>query len=605
MRHAATGASKRRERLCSSTRGGVRRPVLHQLGLTRPLGSTDPAVATEGAPSQAGNDWDGVYDVAVLGSGPAACSLAALLGAHTGSGGRGLKVVLVSAKAQERWVPNYGAWTEEWAALDAAYGARGVPGLMEMGVDTQWGDTDCFFGENEDEKVTSNPEGNYRRTLGREYLRVSRKGLKDVFFGDGAGKGYEVVASDVAGRAINTNVFAPQPGSIALLPHHTELTLNTGGQIKARVVVDACGAESPFTIRDEREKEGYQIAYGVECRVKGSGVTAEQVGDYSRTKMTLFDYRSEAWRNTATGSSVVSAAQVVAAPTFNYVMPLRDDVIFFEETSLVANPAVSFQDCKERLRLRLLAMGVEVSEVLEEEFCYIPMGGATPRRGQRLVPVGAAAGVVHPSTGYQLCRALASNLAVASAIVQELEGAAAAGGEAGDEEKGAEGARGFDPDAAAARVVASALWTAAAQRQRAFATFGGDFLMAQDVEGLKGFFSGFFKLDTPVWAGFLAGWKGLPNNEHHATWSARLVFGVVFLTKLPLRIGAAMALAIAQYTLREGTDLLQSVTPLFGDPPTYDSGLAFKDAAKGDPNAKQEARAMISEAAAATEAQAE
>lgn len=60
---------------------------------------------------------------------------------------------------------------------------------------------------------------------------------------------------------------------------------------------------------------------------------------------TLFDYRSEAWRKT----NGLSEDSVVRCPTFNYVMPLSDDVIFFEETSLVANPAVSFQECKDRL----------------------------------------------------------------------------------------------------------------------------------------------------------------------------------------------------------------------------------------------------------------
>ena len=91
-------------------------------------------------------------------------------------------------------------------------------------------------------------------------------------------------------------------------------------------------------------------------------------------------------------------------------------------------------------------------------------------------------------------------------------------------------------------------------------------MMQQDVEGLKGFFSGFFKLDEPVWAGFLAGWRGLPNNEYHDGWLPRLWFGVTFLVKLPPKVALAMVVAIAKYSLAEGPDLIQSVTPLFGDP---------------------------------------
>ena len=49
-------------------------------------------------------------------------------------------------------------------------------------------------------------------------------------------------------------------------------------------------------------------------------------------------------------------------------------------------------------------MGVNVGEVFEEEFCYIPMGGDLPRKGQRVVGIGAAGGLVHPSTGFQICR---------------------------------------------------------------------------------------------------------------------------------------------------------------------------------------------------------
>jgi hypothetical protein len=44
-------------------------------------------------------------------------------------------------------------------------------------------------------------------------------------------------------------------------------------------------------------------------------------------------------------------------------MPLSQDVIFFEETSLVARPAVSFQECKDRLTARLASQGVAITEV--------------------------------------------------------------------------------------------------------------------------------------------------------------------------------------------------------------------------------------------------
>mmetsp|Transcript_66190 Transcript_66190/g.129735 ORF Transcript_66190/g.129735 Transcript_66190/m.129735 type:complete len:580 (+) Transcript_66190:95-1834(+) len=530
------------------------------------------------------------YDVAIIGSGPAACSLASLLTA--GAGPNPPKVALLSKNADAQWVPNYGCWTEEWAALSALYKGRGVPGIMEKGVGASWPDTDCFFGEDSEEKVQSNPEGSFRRTLGREYLRISRAGLKEVFYGSDETRKYDVIKEDVLGAAIGTNIYSPA-GSVVCHPTFTELrTVDSGLTVRAKVVVDATGSESPFTIRDDRGKEGYQIAYGVECFVSGPGVTETKVGDYDRTKMTLFDYRSEAWRGD-------NEENVVAVPTFNYVMPLKDGSVFFEETSLVARPAVSFQECKARLEARLGAMGVTIGEVLEEEYCYIPMGGSVPRKGQRLVPVGGAAGLVHPATGYQIARALVSNVDVCEQILEELKAGVPAGEqeeqeeEEEEEEAGAGGeGRVFDPDAAAARILGRT-WTPKALRQRNFAVFGGDFLMDQNVEGLKGFFSGFFKLEKGMWGGFLAGWKGLPGNEYHDDWLPRIVFGVTFVTKLPLKVAAAMALAIVKYALGGGLELVQSVTPLLGEPEAFEAATQFRSCTKGDVAAKEEARAMM------------
>ena len=394
-----------------------------------------------------GTNENTIYDVAIIGSGPASCSLAALLAADPTSP----NVVLLSQFAEKRWVPNYGCWTEEWETLDRLYAQRGVPGLMDRGVDVKWSDTDCFFGEF-DYRVFENPnksdtrqEGDYRRALGREYLRVSRKGLKEIFYGNDENRKYEVICDDVLGKAINPNIYLPA-GAVAFHQDYTELTLKISGEkVRAKIVIDGTGAETPFTIRDKRDREGYQIAYGVECKVQGSGVSDTQFGDYDRSKMTLFDFRSESWRdNLPNGKEITQPMK----STFNYVMPLSKDVIFFEETSLVANPAMSFQECKRRLTERLKSQNVEITEILEEEFCYIPMGGGLPRKGQRIVPIGAASGLVHPSTGYQLGRALSSNLDVAEQIVAELNGK-------GD----------LDPDAAAARILGR-IWTPEAIRRK-------------------------------------------------------------------------------------------------------------------------------------------
>lgn len=56
------------------------------------------------------------------------------------------------------------------------------------------------------------------------------------------------------------------------------------------------------------------------------------------------------------------------------------------QTSLVARPPISFDLCKERLDRRLKHHGIDVAKVLDEEFCYIPMGGAMPKLNQARGP---------------------------------------------------------------------------------------------------------------------------------------------------------------------------------------------------------------------------
>ena len=117
--------------------------------------------------------------------------------------------------------------------------------------------------------------------------------------------------------------------------------------------------------------------------------------------------------------------------------------------------------------------------------------------------------------------------------------------------------------------------------------------MKQNVVGLRGFFDGFFKLPLPLWGGFLAGWPGLPNNDKHETWWARLVYGLTFVSKLPVSVALDMLGSIASYSITEGVPLPQSVTPFLGLPDGYE--YKEKPAIVGDVAAKAEARKMIAE----------
>jgi molybdopterin biosynthesis enzyme len=88
-----------------------------------------------------------------------------------------------------------------------------------------------------------------------------------------------------------------------------------------------------------------------------------------------------------------------------------------------------------------------------------------------------------------------------------------------------------------------------------------------------------------------AGWPGLPNNETHETWFARLVFGVQFLARLPLTVAIDMTANIISYIVTTNLSLAQSVTPLLGTPTSYE--YQPNPDIVGDVAAKTEARNMI------------
>lgn len=498
----------------------------------------------------------------VLGSGPAACAIASLLGRQD------LDVILADQNFDRPWVPNYGAWKDEWEAVLDRFRAGGVSiagGNCGYGVDREWGLTDCFFGGSFDKPMEE------RMRLDRPYVRLDRFAIKESLVNTNA---FKVIRANHQSKAIGVNLYSPA-GSLVHDADGTTIQLvsreGDTQSVRSKVVVDCTGHESQLVLKDAREPHrppGFQIAYGVLVDVAEADPSSNMIGPYDTDAMTLFDYRTDHFEDAA------SRSKGEAAPTFMYAMPLKDNQVFFEETSLVARPALSFQECKDRCMERLKYHGIEVLKTYEEEFCYIPMGGALPAKDQRVVALGGSAAMVHPATGYHACRCLMGATDVAAALAAELKLPQP----------------NLDRAAAAAY---HALWSPDNVRQRNFAVFGGEFLMKQNVVGLRGFFDGFFRLPLPLWAGFLAGWPGLPNNDRHETWLARIVYGLNFLVRIPPTVALDMLSSIVTYSVQEGTPLLQSVTPFFGEPSSYE--YKRNNDRVGDVAAKLEARRMIQE----------
>lgn len=508
---------------------------------------------------------DPEVDVAVVGGGPAGYTVAALLAAT-----HGRSVALVDPEPEALWPNNYGEWKEEWVALSKLLD---LPELLDC-VRNEWAVTDCFFGG------SYGDPWDQRTRLDRAYVQVDRIALKELLRSRIQDSGNAII---LPGR-LNARLKAPNLFRDDVLLHDASgstLQLSTGKEVRAKMVVDATGFESRLVARQSPEaaglwqavEPGYQIAYGFTCEIKGS------CAPYDTGAMTLFDYRTDHF-----ASDPAWAEDAESRPTFVYAMPQGrnargNEEVFFEETSLVGrgDRRLSFAECKRRAMRRLDHLGISIVDgsIAEEEFCYIPMGGALPDLGQRVVAVGGAAATVHPSTGYQLCRMLASAPGLTKALADHL------------------GRPDFDPDAAAAAAY-SALWPAKLRLQRDFQVYGGEFLMRQPVHKLRGFFKAFFAAETLVWGGFLAGWPGLPGNEYHETWDRRLSFALNLFTKMPNDVRLAMVVYAVRFSLAYGPCLLRSLaTPLFqplDDGATPPSSPTYTT---GDTAAKEEALAIL------------
>lgn len=391
-------------------------------------------MSEEKAASASGVD---LYDVAVVGSGPAGLALSAHLGET------GLKVFTCDPALNKGWLPNYGVWIDEIEAL----------GLREC-LMTEWPvATVLMGGENGDEKIS----------LKRPYGRMDRVKFKEHMMNrcKKAGVRLEAIPANGVEHSAAESILSVGEGDAAT-------------SVRCRLLVDCSGYGKAFVKFDEGKEPGVQAAYGIEADITP--------GTYPMpiSEMLLMDYRDVHMQD---NSGDAAASETV--PTFMYCMPSSPTRVFFEETSLIANPPVPFDELKRRLYKRLELWGTEVKEVHEEEFCYIPMGGAMPTVPQRVVGFGGSAGLVHPATGYMISRTMNLAASTAESIEKALK------------------QHPTDAEAAAAAVW-NGLWTSKILRQRDFAIFGGEYLEEIGLSELRPFFGAFFVLPFQQWGGFLS-----------------------------------------------------------------------------------------------------
>jgi lycopene beta-cyclase len=213
-----------------------------------------------------------------------------------------------------------------------------------------------------------------------------------------SGAGYVVARARVvttSDRWLDREYAVLDNASVRAALCHPEVEVRTGRLEDARapVAVDATGARGPGRVA--------QTAYGV---LVPAAVAEPVVGPGEAVFMD--------WRAPRAGPA-----------TFLYAVPRPDGRVLLAETSLAHRPGLPVTELRARLLDRLRGHGIDPGEAAVERV-RIPLDQAPTAGAGRVVRFGAAAGLVHPATGYGVADALRLAPRMAEAIA--TGGAAAA-----------------------------------------------------------------------------------------------------------------------------------------------------------------------------------
>ncbi len=245
---------------------------------------------------------------------------------------------------------------------------------------------------------------------------------------------------------------------------HEVVAIESPDSVRARLVVDATGWPSKLgSTAVTPDAVAWQSAFGVVVRRPPDGsLGAPMLMDYSPTSEAEGDH--------------------IDAASFAYALPVADGWLV-EETVLASSPIVEPERLVARLESRL-GGALDGLDVVRTETVRIPMGAPIPTDlPDRVVAYGAAAGMIHPATGYSITSSLASAGGVADAIRGALDD-------------------GADADMLA-RAARESVWPVPARRTRSLHDYGLDVLTDADPVRLRSFFDTFFDLPRERWAAYL------------------------------------------------------------------------------------------------------
>lgn len=390
-------------------------------------------------------DDGGAADVVVAGAGPAGLGLATELTR------RGLAVVVVDPHPGRPWRATHCGWADELAE------APGIDPVRSVRIRHR--------------AVVVDAAGR-SRALSRPYAQLDPAGAPAALrHRAAAGPGQ---LTELAGRVATVGAATARGCArveVEVLPARGDSpSPRLTARLTARLVVDAAGG-------------GGGVA-GATRPAAGAGLWQWAVGLVARFApppvptggAVLMDWRQ--YRGRVDDDRV--------PPSFGYVLDRGDGTHLVEETVL-AGPRVPgvMRVLRSRLAGRLAAAGWRPVEGIAEELVAIPLDiGPRAARGP-VLPVGVAAGLVHPASGYSVTAALRTAPAVADAVATALA----------------------DPATDAAGVAAAgsaALWTPDIRRAHHLLARGVRSTLGLDATGTAGFYDTFFTLPTKVWSGYLA-----------------------------------------------------------------------------------------------------
>ncbi len=162
-------------------------------------------------------------------------------------------------------------------------------------------------------------------------------------------------------------------------------------------------------------------------------------------------------------------------PTFAYTAPVTDGWLV-EETVLAARPPVPPIELATRLTARVGELTGHRTELVT-----IPLGGRLPSRHRPVPRFGAAAGYIHPASGFSVAASIRAAPRVAAAIATLCD----------------------RPGRPPARPVWEAVWPALLRQTRRLHAYGLEVLLRLDQQQLATFFDAFFDLPVEVWSPYL------------------------------------------------------------------------------------------------------